>query len=877
MKTVDKTVKTFPSRRQRLTDWLRRYRLDLLLVIGLLILAGVAHAWNMFHYPYYESDEGTYMSQAWAVLTEGRLANYTYWYDHAPGGWIFIALWLKLTGGLFTFGFSINSGRVFMLILHLFSVVFLYLVARKLSGNRAVAVLTVLFFSLTPLGIYFQRRVLLDNIMVFWTLLSLVFLLYSGNRLRNIVLSAITFGIAVLSKESAIFFIPLFLIVIFTQAHKRHRNFAVYQWLGLMLSVVSLYFLYAFIKGEFFPTGSMLGGSKPHVSLLGTLEFQGSRGSIPIWHSSNSFWSVSHRWIKDDPLIIFGGAAATLMLLLVGIKKRGALLAGILAACYWAFLLRGGLVLEFYVIPLIPVCALAMAYVVHELYLGLRRVLPRFLKPLTILPYAGAAAVLAAMVFGYSMHFRHGQNIYTSDQTSAQVAAVNWILNQKHPNAFYAIDNYAYLDLNLHNNGDFKRADYYWKVDQDRDVRDTVIHDNPDNIDYVAFTPLIGGDLGTGELPLVGKALETASPLKSFTGDGWYVQIWGVKNTRRILDVSWQDYKKTFVAKGQVTDPEKQVTTSDEQADTMLRAVEANDRATFDQTYTWTKQHLGRSDGLFNLKAGDDSRTSSGADTTTAMALAEAAQQWHNTDYLTQAKALAAEIYTYDVTDVNGQPTMTAGAWAAGETSVTINPSYLMPAAYKLFATIDATHDWAAVSSSSYSALTACTTADFGSGAGVLPPDWCALDRANGAASQSQLDGTTSTTYSPQAATTLTNVALDYTWNKDPRAKAYMDGLVFLAQQWQQGKTFYNAYTHDGQVLEHYESVAADSADLAYFMVENPTVAKDIYSTKVLAHYYEGADSAYWEDQKNYQAQTSAWVMTNLYSGRLQPIVKVAK
>src|SRR3990172_5042803 len=82
---------------------------ELLLVLFLLAVSGLSHAINMFGFPYYENDEGVYMSQAWSLLREGKVAPYTYWYDHAPVGWIFIAVWVFLTGGFFTFAPSIKK------------------------------------------------------------------------------------------------------------------------------------------------------------------------------------------------------------------------------------------------------------------------------------------------------------------------------------------------------------------------------------------------------------------------------------------------------------------------------------------------------------------------------------------------------------------------------------------------------------------------------------------------------------------------------------------------------------------------------------------------------------------------------------------------
>src|SRR5436190_17569797 len=79
--------------------WASRHRAWLWLGL-VLVVTIVAHAVNMFEFPYYEDDEGTYVSQAWAVLSEGRLAPYTYWYDHAPVGWFQIAAWGLVTGGV---------------------------------------------------------------------------------------------------------------------------------------------------------------------------------------------------------------------------------------------------------------------------------------------------------------------------------------------------------------------------------------------------------------------------------------------------------------------------------------------------------------------------------------------------------------------------------------------------------------------------------------------------------------------------------------------------------------------------------------------------------------------------------------------------------
>src|SRR5258708_40190586 len=82
-----------------------------------LAMGFVTHGYHLFVYPLYITDEGIYMEQAWSVLREGRLSPYTYYYDHAPAGWLFIASWVALLPHQFeAFGNAINTGPVLMLL-----------------------------------------------------------------------------------------------------------------------------------------------------------------------------------------------------------------------------------------------------------------------------------------------------------------------------------------------------------------------------------------------------------------------------------------------------------------------------------------------------------------------------------------------------------------------------------------------------------------------------------------------------------------------------------------------------------------------------------------------------------------------------------------
>ena len=87
--------------------------LDCALLACVLAVATGFTGYNLFGYPHYELDEGTYVGSAWAMMTSGKLFYYTYTYAHPPLGWLQIGVWTELTGGFGQFGLSINSGRVF--------------------------------------------------------------------------------------------------------------------------------------------------------------------------------------------------------------------------------------------------------------------------------------------------------------------------------------------------------------------------------------------------------------------------------------------------------------------------------------------------------------------------------------------------------------------------------------------------------------------------------------------------------------------------------------------------------------------------------------------------------------------------------------------
>lgn len=860
-----------------------RNKLQFCVILLLLLVAGLSHGINMFGFPYYENDEGVYLSQAYSLIHFGKLAPYTYWYDHAPMGWMLIGLWLAITKSIYLFGFALNSGRVLMLLAHLASTYLVIRISRRLSGSLWPGVFAAIIFSLSPLGIYFQRRLLLDNLMIFWVLLSYFLAIHPSRRLGTIFASGLAFGLAVLTKETAVVFLPGFILALFKTLPSQNKKFALVGWAAIVFSLVSLYVLYAALKGELFPSGTFFGGSAPHVSLLETLKYQASRKSVSSFDFQNgTFWVYLRLWLKQDPFIIGLGIVSQLYLSIYSFIKRNWYYFSLclFELFFWIFLMRGGVVIEFYILPLLPLLALTIGLSIDVLIRNKAAILS------LLLIFTAGFYLLTGSVSRAFPQYNSQLNIYTSKQTRGQIEAVNWIKKYLPSDSKIVIDNYAYLDLHIPKNYSdpvFPNAHWYWKVDQDPQIKSEVFLNSSEQINYVAQTPQMRVDLMQGISLLTSDAISNSRLSNTFITDGWGVDLFMTRFPSGILSRSWSSYQKTFMEAGEkVVDASREgITTSEGQSYALLRAVWQNDQPAFDRVWNWTKNNLQGPAGTFAWKWGTDSAgvqkvldagSAADADTDIALALLFASKQWPGQDYLAQAQKVLSGIWDTEVRSFAGSYYLVPGNWAKNKSLLVINPSYLSPYAYRIFAAADPAHPWQDLISSSYHLLEGCTLARLEKPAsGGLPPDWCGMDAA-GNFSQISESGLTSTNYSFDALRVNWRIALDYLWFSEPRAQEYLAGPgKFFASLWDAKKHIPLAYSHDGIPWNPQDSVLGYASVLANFTVTNPDAALDVYQEKMLVNFHEdvSAGTSFWEDPANYYLQNWAWFSTALYSNHL--------
>ena len=388
-----------------------------------------------------------------------------------------------------------------------------------------------------------------------------------------------------------------------------------------------------------------------------------------------------------------------------------------------------------------------------------------------------------------------------------------------------------------------------------------------------------------GALALTALALAACSPGSTVSPGRTPTSSAGVRasasaNARllSVLQQAWAGYKQGFVGTdGRVTDPTRGVTTSEGQSYALLRAVWMGDRSAFDTVWHWTEANLQvRGDGLFAyLWSGggvQDHNSATDADSDIALSLLFAAHRFGNAAYRSAAVTVLSGMWRHDVTSVNGMNVLTAGNWAAAQQSPgpVINPSYLAPYAYRIFAREDTAHPWAGLIDSSYKLLDSCTAATLdGTRSAGLPPNWCAIERSTGKiVSFPQISGADQ--YGYDAFRVMWRVALDAVWNNEQRARDYLDRNDFLRTRWSAAQRLDPVYGHDGTVVSGHDDPTIYGGDIGNFVVADPGVATQI-EQRLLSTFHTGAP-AHFGDANNYFEQNWVWFGLALSGGALRDL-----
>ncbi|WP_217209169.1 glycosyltransferase family 39 protein [Streptomyces sp. AC550_RSS872] len=512
--TQRSTGRTEPPRR------LRSSRPDLILCGVLLLAILVVQGWNIADYPTLSDDEGTYLAQAWAVQEGRGLAHYTYWYDHPPLGWIQIALLTWIPAALSPDSMTVGTMRAAMLVISAISAVLVYVLGRRLSLPRWAAGLGMVMFGLSPLSVVLQREIFLDNLAVMWTLLAFALAASPSRHLWHHFGAGIAAATAVLTKETMLFVLPAVFVTMWRHSHRDTRKFALTGAVTACALIGLSYPLFALLKGELF-------AGSGHVSLWDGIKYQMTRpGSGFILDQGSGSWGVLQSWLYYDRVLIVGGLAGGLLLL---VTWRWSVTARALAGPSCAVVILAlvamrptGYLPAMYVIQVLPFLALVLAggtaSVAHAVLRRRRSEAEK--RYVTGARYALAAVLaLAACAYVVPRWYDGARTAVTADANAPYQAASKWLASEvaDPQDTRVLVDDALWLDLVHAGYEPGLGAIWFYKADLDPAVTKTMPRGWKD-LDYVVASPTVRRD--AADLPNVRAAMEHSTPVAVFgTGE----------------------------------------------------------------------------------------------------------------------------------------------------------------------------------------------------------------------------------------------------------------------------------------------------------------------------------------------------------------------
>ncbi len=515
------------ARSQRLWRWPSK---DALLMVVLVAFAGLVHGWNMYQSPSTSAtdDEGTYVAQAWAILHQGALAHYTYWYDHPPNGWVTIALWAWLTDAFDRLPASILVGREVMLIAKLATAGLLYGLARRLQFNRLTASLAVVLLAVNPLALYFQRLTLLDNIAVPWMLAAFFLATSPQKRLAAHAGSGLCFAMAVLNKETLALLLPALLYLLWQNSDRRTRAYSFSLFLSLFAGIVILYPLGALLKGELLP-------GPGHVSLWDAIKWQlvDRVPSGSLFDPTSVAAETARGWMSLDIwLLVIAGFALPITLMVR--RLRPVALALLIQV---VMLFRGKGYLPFpYIIAMLPFAALLIAGLLDVLWRAPGTIGAR-LAGRPVLSWIPAAASRApqAVALGLMLAFAVTvalprwtpklETMLTAPQNAAIFEATEWIGRNVPRDRVVLVGDAIWVDL-VERGFPPEKVIWYYKPNTDPEVSAS-LPNNWQDIGYLAtdvemreLISRLRGTAGSGIIQTTIDAYDRSTPVAKFGPPG---------------------------------------------------------------------------------------------------------------------------------------------------------------------------------------------------------------------------------------------------------------------------------------------------------------------------------------------------------------------
>src|SRR5437867_2535357 len=351
-------------------------------LILIAIISVLIHAPNLLDYPAWFFDEGAYLSFSKQWVTSGHLG----YYEHPFGAFVILgALFLTLNPS------SYLVPRVLMVIFSAVDGVLLYKIAKAAySRSEMFAFVAAMIYVATPLSARYLRLVVVDNFMALFLLASVLLVLI---RPKDRIFSALLFGASLLSKQTAIFFLPAMLFFLW---HQKRRLIDTLVWVGFAAVLPAIWAIYGVYEIGF-------------PSLLSQqLVLTGLTGERAVGAAS----LIVQRIYSRDPFTFLGLAG-----IVWALYKRDSIVA-FPVAYLGSFVVLFLKISTVYLIPALPFFALVAAELLTDIVDLVPRLSTPVLKRMTF-----ATIVLVLIILSVSV-------VVTQSPATAQSDAVSFVVNQ---------------------------------------------------------------------------------------------------------------------------------------------------------------------------------------------------------------------------------------------------------------------------------------------------------------------------------------------------------------------------------------------------------------------------------------------------------------
>lgn len=293
--------------------------------------------------------------------------GFAYEWTHPPTAKLGMALGMRI------FGENAFGWRIVQAVLGTGVVYLIYLLAKQLFKDEVVALLSSSVFALDGLALVISRIGMNDTYMLFFMLASLLLFMRKKD-----VWSAISFGLAISSKWSAIWAVPIF----FTLWLKRKNKFEVSTFISFMILPIAVYllsYLPMFLTGNH-DLGTWWGVQQQmwwyHTGLRATHPYTSPWWSWPIlmrpiylYTSEEVGGMVSRIYAMGNPIVFWFGLSAVVTSFIYSFLEKNKNL-GLTVFSYLVFFVPWAasprIMFLYHYLPSIPFLAIATGYVLRR-------------------------------------------------------------------------------------------------------------------------------------------------------------------------------------------------------------------------------------------------------------------------------------------------------------------------------------------------------------------------------------------------------------------------------------------------------------------------------------------------------------------------------